>query len=266
MQRSFLKWPGGKQRSLNQLLSIFPKCSGSYYEPFLGGGSVCFNIKSDRKVLSDVESSLIDTYRKVQNSLSDVVRELDSFDNDESSYYVIRDQFNNRINNFSYSDAARFIYLNKCGFNGLYRVNGRGEFNVPFGKRSGDPHKDFDNLRICSRLLQFVELRSGSYVSCMADVDAGDFVYLDPPYMKKSETSFIAYNKDQFGTSDNKQLSEFCRDLDANGVLFAVSNNDIPLIREWYDGFHVHEVQAVRSISRAGSSRGRYSELLITNY
>lgn len=266
LQRSFLKWPGGKYRSLNQLLCLFPKDYGSYYEPFFGAGSACLNVGGRRKVVSDVEDVLMSTHNQVKNNVTKVIEELDSFENEESAYYEIRTQFNNSPEEFSYSDAARFIYLNKCGFNGLYRRNKRGGFNVAFGKRSGDPHKDFENLRACSSLLQSVELRSGGYASCLADVDVGDFVYLDPPYLKESETSFTGYNSNQFGTSENKKLSEFCRNLDSKGVLFAVSNSNLSLIREWYNGFRVHEIQAIRSISREGRSRGVCTELLITNY
>ena len=115
-------------------------------------------------------------------------------------------------------------------------------------------------------MLQPVELRSGGYAACLADVDVGDFVYLDPPYLKESETSFTGYNSNQFGISENKKLSEFCEDLDRRGVLFAVSNSNMSLIREWYKGFRIREIQAVRSISREGRSRGRCTELLITNY
>ena len=266
LQRSFIKWPGGKYRSLNQLLCLFPKDYGSYYEPFLGSGSVCLNVGDRRKVASDVECALMDTHIQVKNCVDKVIEELDSFDNEESAYYEIRSQFNNSSEEFTYSDAARFIYLNKCGFNGLYRRNKRGGFNVAFGKRSGDPHKDFENLRACSSLLQPVELRSGGYAACLADVDGGDFVYLDPPYLKESETSFTGYNSNQFGISENKKLSEFCEDLDRRGVLFAVSNSNMSLIREWYKGFRIREIQAVRSISREGRSRGRCTDLLITNY
>ena len=266
LQRSFIKWPGGKYRSLNQLLSLFPKEYGTYYEPFLGSGVLCLNVGDRKKIAGDIEADLMGTHIQVKNNVDKIISELDSFDNEESAYYEIRDKFNNRSEWFSYQDAARFIYLNKCGFNGLYRRNKRGGFNVAFGKRSGSPHKDFGNLRTCSKLLQSVELRGGDYVSCLADADNGDFVYLDPPYLKESDTSFTEYNSNTFGVSENKILSEFCRYLDSKGVLFAVSNNDLSLIREWYDGFHFHEVQAVRSISREGRSRGRYSELLITNY
>ena len=114
--------------------------------------------------------------------------------------------------------------------------------------------------------MQSVELRGGDYTSCLPDVNEGDFVYLDPPYLKESENSFTEYNSNKFGFSENKKLSEFCRDLDSKGVLFALSNNDMTLIREWYNGFRFHEVHAIRSISREGRSRGRYTELLITNY
>ena len=266
LQRSFLKWPGGKYRSVNQLLCLFPKEFGTYYEPFAGSAVVCLNVKAERKVVSDIEDSLMNAHEKVKTCVGKVIDCLDEFNNSSDAYYDIREEFNSASDSFSYSDAARFIYLNKCGFNGLYRRNKNGGFNVSFGKRSGNPHKDFENLRSCSQLLHGVELMVGGYESCLSDVAVGDFVYLDPPYVKESGTSFTGYNSNQFDNSANRKLSDFCRDLDSSGVLFAVSNSNTKLIREWYDGFHIRELQAVRSISREGRSRGRCTELLITNY
>lgn len=264
-KRSFIKWPGGKFRSINQLMVSFPKDFKTYYEPFLGSGVVCRNVKAENKVVGDVERDLVNAHTQIKNNVEDVIYILDSFVNKEEFYYKIREEFNSD-NSESIRQAARFIYLNKCGFNGLYRRNKKGLFNVAFGKRFGDPHKDFTNVRSYSKSLQNVDVRLGDYKKTMEGVSSGDFAYFDPPYVKKSEKSFTGYNSNEFMNTENRKLSDFCRNLDERGVLFAVSNSDTKLVREWYEGFRVREIQTVSSISREGKSRGHCTELLITNY
>jgi len=266
VQRSFIKWIGGKARSANQIVSYFPKDFKEYFEPFLGSGVIYFNFNPQGAYLSDSEERLIYTFSCVKNELEDLKKELLSLKNTEDDYYKIREEFNNCSIEKSVRQAARFIYLNKCGYNGLFRVNKSNKFNVPYGKTKSDSHLDFDNLTRCSRALASTTLMSVGYDYILDIVLPGDFVYMDPPYLKEDGNSFIGYNVNQFDAKSHKELAERCYELDERGVKFAVSNSNMPVVSDLYYGFNIVEIMTTRSVSRDVSKRGSHAEVLITNY
>ena len=180
-KRSFIKWVGGKYRSIQQLTALFPKECKTYYEPFVGSGVVFFNVQPYEAVLNDIEFSLINAFRAVKRDVASVIKELNSFINNAEFYYKIREEFNNSACLLPGRKGAQFIYLNKCGYNGLYRVNKRGHLNVAFGKREGSPHKDFINLKDCSAALKNAMIMNTDYKEILDLTRRGDFVYLDPP-------------------------------------------------------------------------------------
>ena len=265
-QRSFLKWVGGKYRSLSQLLDLFPKEFNVYYEPFMGSGVVYFNVAPPQAVLNDVEGSLVTTFRSVKRDVEGVCDQLDLLENVEDAYYDIRYDFNNTAQIMTGKRAAQFIYMNKCGYNGLYRVNKRGYVNVAFGKREGDPHKDFENVRACSKLLQAASVMNADYRDITSLARSGDFVYLDPPYHKEVPSSFTGYNSQEFSEEDHRRLFEECKALSERGVLFALSNSNTKLVKDLYKNFYKFPVYTARTVSRVVGGRGLSTEILITNY
>jgi len=265
-QRSFIKWVGGKYRSLSQLLRLFPAEFNTYYEPFLGSGVVYFNLAPSEGVLNDAENNLVTTFRSVKHDVEGVCNQLELLDNTEEAYYDTRYDFNNTAQIMSGKRAAQFIYMNKCGYNGLYRVNSRGFVNVAFGKRSGEPHKDFEAIRTCSKLLQAASVMNTDYQEIIKLARCGDFVYLDPPYHKESDVSFTGYNAKEFSESDHRQLAEECKALSSRGVLFALSNSNTPFVNDLYKNFYKYSVYTAKTVSRLTSGRGPSTDVLITNY
>jgi len=266
VQRSFIKWAGGKFRSVSNIISLFPKDFKEYFEPFVGSGVVHFNFKHRNSYLSDTEERLMYTFICVKYELEDLKKALSKLKNDEDSYYKIREDFNRYLFDKDVRQAARFIYLNKCGYNGLFRVNKSNEFNVPYGRPNGDPHLDFDNLTRCSKDLSSVTLMCSEYKDVLDLASPGDFVYMDPPYLKEDGSSFIGYNSVQFNSKSHVELADDCYDLDKRGILFAVSSSNVPVVSDLYQGFNIVEIPTIRSVSRDASKRGSHVELLITNY
>ena len=264
VQRSFLKWVGGKNKSIQKILPLFPDSYNTYYEPFVGSCVVHLNEQHQPAFLSDLEKSLVDTITHVQQRCDDVCEELSKLDNSETEFYEIRSQFNKR-ENFEPPEAAKFVYLNKCGFNGLYRVNSQGLFNGPFGKRNGQPHQDYDILQTCSKLLSNAIINHSDYVSAISQCSKGDFIYFDPPYYKTDDTSYVGYNKTQFSYHDHERLHEICSYLHAKGVLFSISNSDCVPIRTLFKDFEIRKISTITSVS-AGTKRGAHDELFISNY
>lgn len=258
-----LKWAGGKQGIARRLVGLFPRDFERYYEPFVGGASVLFTLEPERAVVGDANGWLMDTYRALGEDPEEVARLLDGMENTKEEYLRIRSTLPQTLS--LVQRAAHLIYLNKTCFRGLFRVNRRGQFNVPYGqydRRYYDP----DNLRAAAEVLRRVELRSGDFELCLQDVTERDFVYLDPPYYKLGGYSdFNRYTKDQFRSGDHIRLAAFCRELDERGVRWAVSNSDTPLIRELFEGYSMTPVENRREINLNSGNRG-ITELLITNY
>lgn len=266
--RPFLKWAGGKGRLLNQYAELFPSKIGNYHEPFLGSGAVFFFLRSrisGRIHLSDRIEELILTYRAVRDEVEGVVKRLKKHVYDRDYYYRIRAQNPARLSPAGL--AARFIYLNRAGFNGLYRVNRKGKFNVPFGRYVNPTICDEEVLRNASELLTNAEIEKCSFVDFSKSVKRGDFVYLDPPYHPISKTSnFTSYTPDAFGEDEQRLLANVCRALHDRGVRFMLSNSDTSFVRGIYQGFEIQRVYAPRAINASPNGRGKISEVVVRNY
>lgn len=267
--RPFVKWAGGKARLCLEYakLGLFPKKFNRYFEPFVGGGAVFMYLRPENSILSDSNPELINAYRVVKNhveGLIDLLREHQRAHN-EDYYYRVRRQ--NPALMGIVERAARLVYLNKTCYNGLYRVNSKGRFNVPFGDYKNPAILDEENLRAVSELLQPVELRVGDFRDCLKDCRRGDFVYLDPPYQPISRTSsFTGYTKGSFGEEMQGTLAETFRDLERSGCLVLESNSHATLLHRLYSDCYITEVKAPRFINCKGNQRGKITEYAITNY
>jgi DNA adenine methylase len=263
-----VKWAGGKTRLLDEILARRPARFGRYFEPFLGGGAVFFKLSPTGAVLSDINADLINAYRCVANQLDAVLRRLRVHrdNHGEGHYYATRERWNRRTAADTDVDrAAMFIYLNKTCYNGLWRVNRSGEFNVPMGRYRDPSVFDAAALHAASQLLRRAELRHAGYREVAELAGPDDFVYFDPPYQPRSVTSsFTSYTSDCFGEDDQRELAATARALAARGCAVMVSNSDTPLIRELYAEFNIERVACSRAINSRADSRGAVSEVLIT--
>jgi DNA adenine methylase len=276
----FLKWAGGKRSLLKQYDSLFP-ANGSrpfraYYEPFVGSGAVFFHLRGEGfardYVLADINHSLINIYRVVQQCVDVLIDHLKDHraKHSQGYYYFVREwdrQDGWPENKDPVERAARMIYLNRTCYNGLWRVNSRGEFNVPMGRYNRPRILDRKKLRAAAEALAGVELRPSSFEEAVDGAGSGDFVYLDPPYMPLNETSsFTSYAAGGFGREDQARLAATFRDLDRRGCTLMLSNSDHPTIRELYEGFDIQTVKARRYINSQPDGRGPITELVIRNY
>ena len=267
-----LKWVGGKTKLLPELVARMPKTYGRYHEPFVGGGALFFHLAPARASLSDMNGALIRTYRGLARDVDGVIDHLKAHKyrhgGDAVYYYAVRDDWNShRWQGEAAAEAAAFIYLNKTCFNGLWRENRKGEFNVPRGDYTDPAIYDADNLRAAALLLASAELRSMSFQLSWDAAREGDFVYCDPPYDPVSETSnFTSYVKDAFGKDKQRELADVARKLRDRGAYVMLSNNDTPFVRELYADFCVDNVKCARSINSKGDKRGAVDEVIVTSY
>ena len=261
--RPFLKWAGGKRQLLSSLLQLAPRNVSTYFEPFVGGGALFFALQPKRAVLADVNERLIRTYKGVKNDVEEVIRQLKGFPHKPEFFYRFREE---DIDAGTDADvAAWFIYLNKTGFNGLYRVNRDNRFNVPFGRYVNPTICDKDTLRACSAALAKAELVVADFASVVEEAGRGDFVYFDPPYVPLSATSsFTSYTSHGFDHEGQKRLRDTARKLKKRGVRVLLSNSSAPSVRDLYaDGFDITEVSATRLVNSKATARGAIVELLI---
>lgn len=268
----FLKWAGGKSQLLAQFDRFFPTSISEYCEPFIGGGAVFFHLKARfpriRAVIRDINPELINCYIAVRDELEPLMGLLDEhlrqFRQGGKQYY---DQIRSRHQlTDSVERASRMIFLNKTCYNGLWRVNGRGEFNVPIG--SYRPEKvslyDHANLLAASRALQGVDLAVEDFRDTLRAVPARTFVYVDPPYFPISATAnFTSYTKEEFGKAAQEELAAIFADASRRGVRLMLSNSDTPFIRDLYKGFELHTVKARRAVNSDGAKRGQISEVIV---
>lgn len=258
-----LKWAGGKQGIVRQLLGRFPTTFTRFYEPFVGGASVVLALQPSQAILGDQNSWLLDTYEAVRTDPDRVARLLDGMVNSRTEFLRIRAIPPERLDLFG--RAAQLIYLNKTCFRGLFRVNRGGQFNVPYGAYRRR-YYDLANLHAFAEVLRNAELRCGDFADCLKDVTRDDFVYLDPPYHKLGGYSdFNRYTQAQFRETDHERLAILCRDLDRRQVRWAVSNSDTPFIRSLFAGFQIQTVNNRREINLDARNRG-IVELLIANF
>lgn len=277
-----IKWAGGKAAIKDLIVSHFPKDFDTYIEPFCGGAAIALGSDYKKVVINDVNTDLINLYQclKISYVYEKLLIYLDVWQNEkdylsEGFYYELRDLFKDTSRNLV-ERAALFIALNKLGFNGLYRVNSKGEFNVPWGKRSKNTKiYDEEKLEAVHKRLQAINIFNKDY--CKLNYKSEDFVYLDPPYdilksakrlsnlKQTSYRNFTSYNKEVFGRQEQARLAEFCQDLTLKNIKFCQSNADTPYIRELYQNYRIVEIEAPRRISCNGD-RTKAKELLIMNY
>jgi DNA adenine methylase len=265
----FLKWAGGKRQLLPRLLAAAPLTIDTYYEPFVGGGALFFALRAAqrfrRAVLADCNADLIRCYQALQADVDGVIGALRSLSYDEAEYYKVRAADPSMMD--ASGRAARTIYLNKVGFNGLYRVNSSGQFNVPFGRYSRPLICDEPRLRAAATALQGVQLLCQDFTRTVEPAGSGDFVYFDPPYVPLSATSsFTAYAEGSFGPEEQQQLARTLRELGGRKVPALLSNSDCEVSRALYRGLRPRTVQVRRSINSVATRRGPVGELLVKSF
>jgi DNA adenine methylase len=270
LPRPFLKWAGGKTQLADAIIARRPPSFDVYHEPFVGSGAVFFALVRRglvrRAVLSDINWELIETFIAIRDSVTDVMAILAEFPYSRQFYYELRDRDPRTLDRAE--RAARMIYLNKTGYNGLYRVNHQGKFNVPFGRYSNPTYYDPETLLAASRALQHAELRCEPFTAITQRAQPGDWVYFDPPYVPVSETAnFTAYQAGGFGIAEQTLLRDICRTLTANNVFVTLSNSDTPIVHQLYSTgeFHIERLQARRAINCNATRRGPVFEVLVTN-
>lgn len=268
---TFVKWAGGKKQLLDQFKPFFPKKIERYFEPFIGGGAVAFfilkNLKPKEVFLSDINRELITTLIIIRDDVEGLIAELKKLKSAHSKeeYYKIRSQDVNKLS--ALEIASRFIYLNKTCFNGLYRVNSKGGFNVPIGSYKNPSICIEQDFREISELLKNVKIEVKQFYDIVKNTKEGDFVYFDPPYYPlNKKSSFTTYTKDNFLEKEQEKLSELFRELSKKGCLVMLSNSDTEFIKNLYKEFKINIVKANRMINCDGKGRGKINELVITNY
>lgn len=264
-----VKWVGGKRQLMFELLKNMPKSYNRYFEPFIGGGALFFELQPDNAYISDMNEELINLYSVVRDSVDELVADLQKHDISKEYFMEIRniDRTEEYKNWSNIQKASRFIYLNRTCFNGMYRVNSKGEFNVPFGHYKNPRIVDEKNLINCSNLLQRTEIRHSDFSEILTKVQEGDFVYFDPPYVPLNETSsFTSYTKDGFDIDMQFKLRDVCDELDSRGVKFLLSNSDTKLVNGLYENYNIKKVFASRQINANADGRGKITEVLVRNY
>ena len=273
--KPFVKWVGGKRQLLAQfrLMNLYPPekfnpKSGKYFEPFVGGGAVFFDLLPETAYLSDLNNELVITYNVIKNDVENLIKSLKKHKLDKEYFLKIRAQNPEKLSNLN--TASRFIYLNRTCFNGMYRVNSKGGFNVPFGKYENPLICDEVNLRKVSKALKNVEIKKQDYKEVLKKAKKGDFVYFDPPYYPISKTaSFTSYTSESFLDKEQIELRDTFLELHKRGCFVMLSNSDTPFINKIYSepkGLRITKVQAGRAINSDASKRGKITEVLVTNY
>ena len=287
--KPFIKWAGGKSQLLDVIREKYPKEIMKYCEPFVGGGAVLLdvlkNFQPEEVMINDINPELTNVYIQIRDNVTEVINILSemqnefwNMDNEERKKYYLdaRSRFNELIKSKSQTaeKASLFIFLNKTCFNGLYRVNSKGLYNVPMGSYKKPPICDGENLRLVSKLLENVEIRCGDYSQCLNFIDENTFVYIDPPYRPLSDTSsFNSYAKSEFGDTQQIELGKFIETISDKGASVVASNSDPKntdeddnFFDDIYHRFVINRIKATRMINSKGSGRGSISELLICNY
>lgn len=269
---TFLKWLGGKRRLLSQIDLYLPEKIDRYFEPFLGGGSVFFYIKQKYNpshcMISDINEDLIETYKAVRDNPRELIKKLKYFSdrNSKSFFYQVRRNFNEK-KFLGLKRSAAFIYLNKTCFNGVYRVNKKNEFNVPYGEYKNREIYNKQDILFASELLQGAIIKRQDYCDVLKHLIKGDLVYLDPCYDPLKRTSFVQYTPNKFSLEDRKNLFDFMTKARLKGALLRLSNNNLNDVWRLYEsaGFNINIVKISRTVNSNPLDRGQISELLISN-
>ena len=272
--KPFVKWAGGKRQIIDKLLKYAPDEFNTYYEPFVGGGALLFELSPKKAVINDFNKELINVYNVLCNEekFKKMCSVLNSYEakHSEEFFYEIRNKDKNKslFNRLSdYTRAGRTIYLNKACFNGLYRVNSKNEFNVPYGKKLKVNTYDGGNLITVSNYLTMndIKILNVDFEEAVKDAKKGDFIYFDPPYDSDTST-FNSYTEDGFGKEQQKRLAKVYRELADRGCFVMLSNHNTSLVKELYKDFNIHVIEAKRNINANGKKRGKVEEVIITNY
>ena len=272
--KPFVKWAGGKRQVINELKKYVPNEFNTYYEPFIGGGALLFELSPKRAVINDSNKELMNVYEVLcdDKKFNKMCRVLNDYEvnHSEEFYYEIRnkDREKQKFSRLAdYTRAARTIYLNKACFNGLYRVNSKNEFNVPFGKKEKVNTYDGGNLITVSNYLTMndIKILSVDFEEAVRDAKKGDFVYFDPPYDSDTGT-FNSYTEEGFGKEEQRRLARVFKELDERGVYVMLSNHNTLLVNEMYKDYNIHIIEAKRNINSKGNKRGKVEELIITNF
>jgi len=267
----FLKWAGGKRQLLPEIRQYVPKKVNAYFEPFLGAGAVLFDLQPKRAFVNDINDELINAYRVIKTEVKALIADLAKHKNEKEYYYQLRDV--DRLNAFSsftaIERASRIIFLNKTCFNGLFRVNSQGQFNVPFGDYKNPKIVDDIVLRAVHQYLtnNDITLLNGDFEAAVMQATRDDFVYFDPPYDPVSNTSsFTGYNLDGFNRESQVRLKKVFEDLSKRGCKVLLSNSATPFIRDLYKDYAIVTISANRAINSDSRKRGKVDEVLVMNY
>lgn len=272
--KPFVKWAGGKRSIINKLIKLSPEEFDTYYEPFVGGGAMLFELSPKKAVINDYNEELMNVYKciKEEQKFIAMCNELNKHEanHSEEYYYEIRnlDKNKKKFNKLAdYKRAARTIYLNKACFNGLYRVNSKNEFNVPSGKKTKVNTYDGVNLGIIYSFLNFndITIQSIDFEESVKEAKRGDFIYFDPPYDSDTST-FNSYTENGFGKEEQKRLAKVFKELDKKGCYVMLSNYNTSLVKEMYKDYHFNYIEAQRNIGAKAKNRGKVEEVIITNY
>ena len=269
----FTKWTGGKRQLLEELRSYMPETYGRYFEPFVGGGALFFDLAPEQAVINDFNEELINAYRQIKNNPAELINLLIKHkENNSKDYYLAlrsadRDGRISRMTGVE--RAARILYMLRVDFNGLYRVNSKNQFNVPYGRYKNPKIVDVDLLYQISEYLNEndIEILQTDFAEAVKDAETGDFVYFDPPYIPLNETSsFTSYTHEGFSYEEQVRLRDTFKELTERGVYAMLSNSSSPLVEELYKDFNIYFVEAQRTNGAKSSSRGKISEIIVTNY
>ena len=269
----FTKWTGGKRQLLGELRSYMPETYGRYFEPFVGGGALFFDLAPEQAVINDFNEELINAYRQIKNNPAELINLLIKHKENNSKDYYLELRSADRDGRISrmtgVERAARILYMLRVDFNGLYRVNSKNQFNVPYGRYKNPKIVDVDLLYQISEYLNEndVEILQTDFAEAVKDAQTGDFVYFDPPYIPLNETSsFTSYTHEGFSYEEQIRLRNTFKELTERGVYAMLSNSSSPLVEELYKDFNIYFVEAQRTNGAKSSSRGKISEIIVTNY
>ena len=274
--KPFVKWVGGKRQLLKQfkLMSLYPPedfnpSKSKYFEPFVGGGAVFFDLLPQKAVLSDMNEELVVTYNVIKNNVKDLIKSLKKHKHNKDYFLELRTKDPKKL--FDVEIASRFIYLNKTCFNGMYRVNKSGGFNVPFGSQKNPLICDQENLLKVSKSLKKIKIVNRDYKEVLKEAKKGDFIYFDPPYYPLNRTSsFTGYTADGFFEKEQEELRDTYFELHKRGCFVMLSNSNTDFIKRLYSGLDkkikIHKVKANRMINSKGTGRGKIKEILVINY